>query len=178
MLTIEVTDHGVHSALTALRERVGNLGPCLKEIGEDVAGRTTLRFNTQTGPDGKRWPANARSTIAAFIAKRRGFGKKGINKKGQGLAMSKKPLFATGVLAASIRYQLTDGGNAVEIGTNRFSDKIATGAAIHQFGGQAGKGHKVKIPARPFLPIQQNGELYPQDKALILEDINRYLAGK
>lgn len=35
-------------------------------------------------------------------------------------------------------------------------------AAIHQFGGMAGRGRKVKIPARPYLPIDENGFLQPE----------------
>jgi phage virion morphogenesis protein len=39
------------------------------------------------------------------------------------------------------------------------SDKVVVGtnvvyAAIHHFGGQAGRGRKVTIPARPFMMIQ------------------------
>lgn len=41
-------------------------------------------------------------------------------------------------------------------------------AAIHQFGGKAGRGRKVEIPARPFLALT------PQDEADILEDVQDY----
>ena len=41
-------------------------------------------------------------------------------------------------------------------------------AAIHQFGGKAGRGRKVEIPARPFLALT------PQDDADILDDIQDY----
>ncbi|WP_018652757.1 phage virion morphogenesis protein [Actinobacillus capsulatus] len=41
-------------------------------------------------------------------------------------------------------------------------------AAIHQFGGMAGRGQKVKIPARPFL------SLTPQDEEDILDDVQTY----
>ena len=41
-------------------------------------------------------------------------------------------------------------------------------AAIHQFGGKAGRGRKVEIPARPFLILT------PQDEADILEDVQDY----
>lgn len=41
-------------------------------------------------------------------------------------------------------------------------------AAIHQFGGKAGRGRKVKIQARPFLALT------PQDEADILEDVQGY----
>lgn len=39
---------------------------------------------------------------------------------------------------------------SVAIGMN---ENVGIGA-IHQFGGKAGRGRKVKIPARPFLPIK------------------------
>lgn len=41
-------------------------------------------------------------------------------------------------------------------------------AAIHQFGGKAGRGRKVDIPARPFLVLT------PQDEEDILEDVQAY----
>ena len=49
-------------------------------------------------------------------------------------------------------------------------------AAIQQFGGQAGRGHKVTIPARPFLPVRLDGTLYPQEQALVLDALNAFLA--
>lgn len=48
-------------------------------------------------------------------------------------------------------------------------------AAIHQFDGKAGRGHKVDIPARPYLPVKADGSLYPQEKELILRDLNSFL---
>ena len=46
----------------------------------------------------------------------------------------------------SIHSEVT--GNIVMVGTDKEY------AAIHQFGGMAGRNRKVKIPARPFLMIQ------------------------
>jgi phage virion morphogenesis protein len=57
-----------------------------------------------------------------------------------------KKLQVSGQLAASISKNVK--GNEVTVGTNKAY------AAIHQFGGQAGRGRKVKIPARPFLVVQ------------------------
>lgn len=54
-----------------------------------------------------------------------------------------------------------DNDNA-EVGTNE------PYAAIHQFGGKAGRGRKVDIPARPFLVLT------PQDEDDILEDVQAY----
>ncbi|OBY52303.1 phage virion morphogenesis protein [Haemophilus parainfluenzae] len=52
--------------------------------------------------------------------------------------------------------------NFAEVGTNE------PYAAIHQFGGKAGRGRKVDIPARPFLVLT------PQDEDDILEDVQAY----
>ena len=42
-------------------------------------------------------------------------------------------------------------GDGVAIGVNRWWSKI------HQFGGMAGRGKKVKVPARPFLGLSEAG---------------------
>ena len=52
--------------------------------------------------------------------------------------------------------------DSAEVGTNE------PYAAIHQFGGKAGRGRKVDIPARPFLVLT------PQDEDDILEDVLAY----
>lgn len=52
--------------------------------------------------------------------------------------------------------------NVAEVGTNE------PYAAIHQFGGKAGRGRKVDIPARPFLVLTT------QDEDDILEDVQAY----
>nr|DAY05571.1 MAG TPA: virion morphogenesis protein [Caudoviricetes sp.] len=52
--------------------------------------------------------------------------------------------------------------DSAEVGTNE------PYAAIHQFGGKAGRGRKVDIPARPFLVLT------PQDEEDILDDVQAY----
>jgi len=52
--------------------------------------------------------------------------------------------------------------NVAEVGTNE------PYAAIHQFGGKAGRGRKVDIPVRPFLVLT------PQDEDDILDDVQAY----
>lgn len=69
---------------------------------------------------------------------------------------------------------LVDTENLMGSITSDYSNDMATVgtnepyAAIHQFGGKAGRGRKVKIQARPFLALT------PQDKADILEDVQGY----
>lgn len=169
--TIEVKDSGVQAALDALAARVDNMQPYMQAIGEDIMARTKARFQTSTGPDGQRWKANARSTIEAYIRQQGGFGKKGINKKGQALGSSKKPLIGISKRLMG-QFHVDADSRSVTVGNSMVY------AAIQQFGGQAGLGHKVTIPARPFLPVFQDGSLYPAEQAKILETLNGYLAGR
>ncbi|WP_369584926.1 phage virion morphogenesis protein [Kingella oralis] len=72
------------------------------------------------------------------------------------------PLNDTGALRQSID-ELSDNDTAL-VGTNMVY------AAIHQFGGWAGRNRKVYIPARPFL------QLTNQDKQDLLDDVQDYFA--
>ncbi len=71
-----------------------------------------------------------------------------------------KPLVDTGDLMSSIESSY-DNDNAI-VGTNEAY------AAIHQFGGEAGRSKKVDIPARPFLTLT------PEDEEDILQDVQDY----
>jgi phage gpG-like protein len=46
--------------------------------------------------------------------------------------------------------------------------------AIQQLGGQAGRGHKVRIPARPYPPMLPDTTLTPAAEDLVLNIIDRY----
>lgn len=169
--SIEVKDDGVNAGLNALAERVANMQPVLQAVGEDIVARTKARFSTATDPAGNRWQPNARATIEAYIAAKGGFGKRGINKKGQGLAISKRPLQGeSGDLAR--QFHISVAGGTLTVSASPIY------AAIQQFGGQAGRGKKVTIPARPFLPVTDVGELYPADRERIVETINRFIVGR
>lgn len=73
----------------------------------------------------------------------------------------------TGQLAASI-FTSHDSMSAT-IGSNKVY------AAIHQLGGKTGRGHKVTMPARPFLPVDAQGQLQPEASENILGLVNDYL---
>lgn len=70
------------------------------------------------------------------------------------------PLVDTENLMGSITSDYTN--DTAVVGTNE------PYAAIHQFGGKAGRGQKTTIPARPFL------KLTPEDESDIMEDIQAY----
>lgn len=64
---------------------------------------------------------------------------------------SGKTLQKSGQLAASITSRA--GNSYAQIGSNKKY------AAIHHLGGQAGRGKKLTLPARPYLPINGEGNL-------------------
>lgn len=170
--TIEVKDDQVHAAFLALEERVTNAKGFLGGLGEDLVERTKRRFETSTAPDGVAWLKNSNVTLG-LLSDRLGksYRKKSgaLNSKGEAKMAGKKPLIDTGNLRRQIVWQAT--ADTLTVGATPLY------AAIQQFGGQAGRNHKVTIPARPFLPVKPDGSLYPEEQAFILESLNEYIAG-
>lgn len=74
-----------------------------------------------------------------------------------------KPLIDTGALRDNIN-QAYDNDTAL-VGTNMVY------AAIHNFGGMAGRNRKVRIPARPFLVLTN------EDKQDLMDDVQDYFRG-
>ena len=128
-VVLRVDDSEVQQALSRLAGRMENLTPVFKNIGEYVTSSTLERFDDEEDAQGNKWAALTAATIARK------------QKKGKIL----KILQQDGDLRRTVVYQA--GASKVEIGTNRIY------GAIHQFGGRAGRGGKVNIPARPFLGV-------------------------
>lgn len=169
--TIQVQDGDIRDALSRLAQRGENLRPVLQAIGDDMVERTKRRFETSTGPDGQAWAPNSAATLGLLTARLgKSFRKKegSLNKSGSARLANKKPLIGE---SGDLRRQI------VAIAGDRDVTVISSPAyaAIHQFGGKAGRGHKVTIPARPFLPIRQDGTLYPSEQTEVLDAINSSL---
>lgn len=170
MITITVQDREVLATLQAITQRIGNMAPVLQAIGNDITERTKRRFDTSTGPDGVPWKANSPATMGIYSLRLgQGHRKKdgSLNKRGQARVAGKKPLIDTGDLRRQIVPQVSN--NVLTV------TATPAYAAIHQFGGQAGRNRKVKIPARPYLPVKADGNLYPQEQTLILETLQSFL---
>ena len=171
--TITVQDQAVQTALQALLYRVNIMQPVLQTIGEGIVERTKARFDTSTAPDGTPWTPNSAVTLAMLAQRLAGTKsnrkKNGdLNARGQRAYANKKILVDSGFL----RQQIV----ATASGSDLTVTATAKYAANQQFGGQAGRGKKVTIPSRPFLPIRQDGSLYPEEQEQLLDAINAYLA--
>lgn len=192
--TIEVND----AALKAVLQRLSNLeqGPLnavLFDVGEGIMARTKQRFVTSTAPDGTPWKPLAQATYNA-LADRLGkssYQKDGrLNAKGASKIANKKILVG-GSKDLSSRIVIQSGNGSVTVGSAMIY------AAIQQFGGIT-KAHEIlpknkkalafgggvykkvnhpgsNIPARPFLPVTKDGQLYPQERQTILHELNELL---
>ncbi len=170
---IAINNSAVNALLESLQQRTSDLSPVLMAIGEDIMERTKQRFSTATAPDGSPWAANSQVTLMRYLAKRGGFSKKTgkINAKGQQLAVGKKPLTGeSGDLARQFVVSANEQG--VTVGSTMIY------AAMQQFGGTKSQFPKLwgDIPARPFLPVMSNGNLYPQEETQIVTMLQDYLS--
>lgn len=169
---IDVDSAQARQVLARLGQRGDNLQPLFEIVGEAMVERVKRRFETSTAPDGASWKPWASSTarmIAARIGQKKSYRKKGggLNAKGQRALQGRRLLVDTGELSREI-YRTASASQLVVTAAHPY-------AAIHQFGGNAGRGLRSLIPARPFMPIQADGSLYPAEEAEVLDAINDYL---
>jgi phage virion morphogenesis protein len=178
-IKVIIHDQDVKAALKRLQEKVGNLKPAMDEIGQRYERSVLDNFSKQSSPDGTPWlPNKVLSNYMAYTGTAKGKKRKEAYTKAGGLRANfsrflenKRILVLTNALRGSIHYQATS--NSVTIGSGNIPY-----AAIHQFGGLAGRGRKVRIPARPWLAINRgkNLDLAPRDKTMVLEVIERHIA--
>ena len=186
--TIEVNNTEVLAAFNRLLQLGQNMNPILRVIGEEVTERAKRRFETSTAPDGSAWAPNSDTTLraflhsksdsrakfshlgsrkegAAFVEFKKGYFKKdgSLTKKSQDLLSGKKPLIG----------ESRDLSRQIAPHYEHNSVTITAGpvyAAIQQFGGKKSEFPHLwgDIPARPFLPVTQAGDLYPDEQRDIL----------
>jgi len=150
--TIEIDDSRLKTILKKLDKKVRNLKPAFEEIGELLVTSITKNFEVggrYSVPGTWRGGSNKWQPLSPATLKR---------KRGN------KILIETTNLLNSINWQADI--DSVEVGSNRVY------AAIHQFGGKAGRGRKVTIPARPYLVVQQ------ENLDEITDILGDYLLGK
>jgi phage virion morphogenesis protein len=126
-IEVKVEDKEVKLLLAGIQSRLGYLTPVMKIIGQTVRTSVVRNFEKEGRPE--KWEPLAKSTLKQKLSNK---------------ILREKGFF--GGLQGSISAR-AEKDRAV-VGTNKIY------AAIHQFGGKAGRGLKVTIPARPFLMVQ------------------------
>lgn len=134
-LTITQQD-AITPALARLARNAKNAADIYDQIGAANVLETQMRFEAEEGPDGRRWVAHSDVTLDL--------------KQTKGITEPRKLRESTDLYDSIAHRVLPSGG--VQIGVTR------TYGRIHQLGGQAGRGRKVKIPARPYLGISEDGK--------------------
>jgi len=130
--------------LQKLVSKTENLRPLMKNIAGIMMDSVEENFEKEGRPE--KWQGIAKSTI------------KQRTKKGY---WPGRILQVRGELAASITSKYDE--NSALVGTNKVY------AAIHQFGGDAGRNKKVEIPVRPYLKLGET------EKTEIIHEIQNYL---
>lgn len=125
-------DRSFQNLIRDLKHRVGSAGPAMEIIGETL--QTSVQRNFEEGGRPTRWTELKPSTIEQR------------KKKGKWPGQLLVVEGTRGGLMGSINYEATDSSVVF------FANKPY--AAIHHYGGQAGPGRKVTIPARPYMMIQ------------------------
>lgn len=177
-IIITVESSALDAAFERLTNAVRDLRPAMRDIGGLLEKETDDNFRAQGRP---AWPALSQATILNRLM--------GKDKEGKSKGIS-SVLRKDGNLRASAKRKL-DGGLAILQDSGDLRDSIEAHypspasiiigspkkyAAIHQFGGMAGRNRKVRIPARPFLPVDKDGNLSPEAERGVLAAIYDHLA--
>ena len=179
-ITIQISDEGFTAGLQRLLERGGDTSTLTFLIGQGIEERIDGRFASSTGPDGQRWKSNSPVTLARealrlslfksnFTGPQKG---RRPSKRGTERLAAKRPLIGeTGTLSSQIAMQHDGAGVTVAAS--------AVYAAIQQFGGTRAEFPRLwgDIPARPFMPVTPDGDLYPTEAEAIMADLNEFFAG-
>ena len=123
-VSVEIDGATLNAALARMAAVLADPSAFLDQIGRYLVASTQRRFERGRAPDGSPWLQSARA-----------------------LAEDRQTLTDTGRLRGSIAHTVTDGGRAVEVGSNVIY------AAIHQFGwprrqGAAGNNSRTPLSRR------------------------------
>lgn len=163
---ISLNSAHVEQALNRLINEVKNPRKILGAVGEEATNQVRQNFLDQGRPT--KWEPLSDATLFK-VAGKSGRGKRGVNKKGKERMDYKdqnKKLIGSGMnggLMGSVTYEVT--GNEVHVGTNKPYGRI------HHLGGQAGRGKKVTIPARPWLVLPDEAALIASGEKKLSEII-------
>lgn len=134
MIKITLNDTQAVKSLQQIANQLENPRRLYGVLGETLKKIHTDRFKTEIDPEGKKWKPLSDRTLA--LKRKRG--------------KSTKILRQDGYLADKTAYNVRNDG--VEFGSQEIY------ARLHQFGGKAGRGKKVTIPARPWLGAGEKDE--------------------
>lgn len=170
MITGRLEHTGIDRLIQKISDRGGDLARPLSSCGEIMLTSISKNFEAQgrysTVGDvmggSTRWQKLAPRTVYDRLGGSRAFRRDGrLRKSAQRKYEGMKILQRSGRLAGSFSKLVS--GNTLTIGSN------VVYAAIHHYGGKAGRKNAVTIPARPILVVQD------EDIEDMLDILGRYI---
>jgi phage virion morphogenesis protein len=155
MIEIKIDATQLNIATEQLRQRIEDPEPLMEAIGSLLESTAQEAFRSE----GPGWADLAESTKAQRAKTGHWPGQKLVRKGGN-----------NGLLGSLFS---DHGSDWAHVGAG--SGPSAAYALIHQKGGQAGRGLKTTIPARPYLPITADDELTPEASDSALAIVMEYL---
>lgn len=147
--TIHVAIDNISPRLEKLLRRGNDAHDVLRAMGTQVTSIASRAFS-DPGMRIAAWEARKKTK---FVANTKRPGRQNLVTSSGG--STNQLLKKSGALLQSIGRAPIVMGTSVSVGSDR------PYAAIHQFGGKTGRGHKVTIPARPFFPFNKSGAMAP-----------------
>ena len=131
--------------------------PLMQTLGNILQNEIEASFENESSPFGQKWQALKPSTI----------------RQKQKLGKSSNILRSDGNLADKWIVKADDKRATVSNNTNK--NGFAYGL-VHQFGTtKAGRSKNVKIPARPFLPVDRSGNLPGRVKDVVKKVVIKFV---
>lgn len=146
-IQVDIKDQRVKAAFATLIKRGKDMSPLTEEIANHLYNLTDEAFEVESSYTGTPWARLAASTV---------------KQKG-----NSKALYHEGTLQRSL-FADSDNTSAV-VGVNATANGYAY-PAVHQYGSKDGK-----VPARPYLPFDEHGEVYDTVVNDILLMVGDYL---
>lgn len=189
--TITISDESTVQALAALQRRLANPAPVLRDVGRDIVQRAKSRFGNSTGPDGQRWrPKRVADGRPTLVGETGSLARQIVwSMAGNTLVVKATVPYAAihqfgGTIQRApasmpVRHRTNAKGELLR--TKGFNGKgLIFAKAQHKraltryFEVQA---YSIQMPARPFLPVQSGGALYPAERALIAQQLQEWFEG-
>lgn len=147
MFTINVDSATLNTFMGQIQQKMGDMTPLMKRIAMELVDETELNFAAQGRP---KWAGLKPSTVA---------------KRGS----SNPILQVSGGLASSVTS--FHGSDFAAVGSNKKY------AAMQQFGGKKSQFSNLwgDIEARPYIPIDKNGNLQPESEDAVIGVVQDYL---
>lgn len=162
---VEIDDAELRAGLNRLSHAGADLSGAMRKIAQTLVKVTEDNFAAQGRP---KWAPLSEATIHQRIG-----GKKAYKKNGELTAAATRR--RAGLLILQDSGQMAGSVSTDSSATHAVIGSDKRYANIQQFGGQAGRGLKVTIPARPWLPVTADKQLQPEAVPEVLAAIMRHL---